>query len=478
MTPLTEKRKKQPKKVEVEVEVEEQEEEEEEEEDTSAAVAVIMAKMFKYSRDADIPELNIFDTPPTNTSVKCTQYIHLPTKSRLDGVALEWKLNRGDLSYYDLRRLKLHMKCKIVDRDGSPPDPNDTVFPVNHLLRSMWKKVDVYIGGINVTGNQENYHYKSMMKTLLYDVQDIAMKNKISTELFYEDTAGGFDYIKRVDDGGVYNEGAFYRSQIAATGEEFIMEGSLGEDTFELDNYLINGVEMKLKLTRNEGPIVLMTDNPDKKYNIKIEEAIIKLPVVDVGPAIVTGHDAGLKKGGMAQYFLKQSKIQRMNVNAYVTTFNATVHDGTNIPERIIVAFVDQKRYDGDYGKNPFHFHHLNIQSMTLKVNTRSIPPDEEKYDFKRRSFVPALNNLYSIAPNIVISPQSFDKGYSLFAFELTSMDDDSKERLMLQNSGDVELCVKFAEGVPAGYVALIYSEFQSCIQIDSLRKVHYSDLP
>ena len=436
-----------------------------------------MAKMFKYSRDADIQELSIFNTPPTNTSVKVLQYIHLGTKSRLDSDTFEWKLNRGDLSYYDLRKLKLAITCKIVDKDGAAPDPNDTVFPVNHLLRSMWKKLDFYIGGINVTGNQENFHYKSMIKTLLYDVQDIGMKNKLCTEFFYEDIGGGFDYINRIDDGGIYNEGAFQRTTITRDGQEFIIEGSLGEDAFDMDNYMINGVEMKLKLTKNEAPIVIMSDKPDKKYKIKVEEAIVKLPVIEVGPAIVTGHDAGLKEGGMAQYFFKQSKIQRVNVNAYVTTFNATVHDGTNIPERIVVGFIDQKRYDGDYSMNPFLFHHLNIQAISLKVNTRSIPPEEEKYNFKHRSFVPALNHLYVAGNNVIINHNTFDKGYSLFVFDLSPSTEES-DRLALQNSGDVELCVKFSEPVPAGYVAMVYSEFQSCIQIDSLRKVHYSDLP
>ena len=58
--------------------------------------------MFKYSRDADVYQLNIFDTPATNTSVKALNYIHLPCKSRLDGDTLEWTFSRNDLSYYDL----------------------------------------------------------------------------------------------------------------------------------------------------------------------------------------------------------------------------------------------------------------------------------------------------------------------------------------------------------------------------------------
>ena len=436
-----------------------------------------MAKMFKYSRDADVYQLNIFDTPATNTSVKAINYIHLPCKSRLDGDTLEWTFSRNDLSYYDLRKLKLTLKCKIVDSKGNPADPADVAFPTNHLLRTLWKKVDVYFGGEIVTGTEDNFHYKSMIRTLLYNVRAVPDKYKLASEFFFEDAPAGFDWLKDNDDPSImYNDGADIRTKISSDGQTFTLEGSLGIDVFELDNYMINGVEMKLKLTRNDHPITIMSDNKDKKYEIHLADATLKVPTIKVGAAIVTGHDEGLKHGGMAQYFFKQSKIKRTNVNPYVTSFSTEVHNGKTIPERVVVVFVDQDRYDGKYHLNPFRFDHLNISSIRLRVNSKTIPSEEERYDFSKKSFVQALNNLYSVESNFLINRDTFDKGYSIFVFDLT-VGEDSSDQLLLQSSGDVELEVKFQEPVPVGYTALIYSEFQSCIQIDHLRKVYYSGL-
>ena len=63
------------------------------------------------------------------------------------------------------------------------PD-QEVVFPVNHLLRSMWKQVEVFIGGKLISSGSTNYHYKSMIKTLLNNCENEGMKQKLCTELF------------------------------------------------------------------------------------------------------------------------------------------------------------------------------------------------------------------------------------------------------------------------------------------------------
>ena len=59
--------------------------------------------------------------------------------------------------------------------DGGVPDQN-IVFPINHLLQYMWKQMEVFLGGKLVSLGSSNYHYKSMIKTLLYKCQNEGMK--------------------------------------------------------------------------------------------------------------------------------------------------------------------------------------------------------------------------------------------------------------------------------------------------------------
>ena len=81
----------------------------------------------------------------------------------------------------------------------------------------------------------------------------------------------------------------------------------LNEDVLCLDKYIINGVNVDLKLYPSRSSFVLMSDNSQKEFRIVIEEAIFKCCTMDVGSGIISAHSKTLQEGGMAQYFFNQS---------------------------------------------------------------------------------------------------------------------------------------------------------------------------
>ena len=74
----------------------------------------------------------------------------------------------------------------------------ELVFPVNHLLHTMWKQVEVFAGGKLISNGSSNYHYKSLLKILLHNCKDNGEKKKMCTELFYEDKAGEHDQLSYI----------------------------------------------------------------------------------------------------------------------------------------------------------------------------------------------------------------------------------------------------------------------------------------
>ena len=81
-----------------------------------------MAKMFKHSEDANVQELAIFTTPPTNTSVRNPRYSEHHPVSGITSV-IHFSIKGNSLKYLDLKRTRLYVKCKIVDKNGDPPPP-------------------------------------------------------------------------------------------------------------------------------------------------------------------------------------------------------------------------------------------------------------------------------------------------------------------------------------------------------------------
>ena len=68
------------------------------------------------------------------------------------------------------------------------------------------------------------------------------MKNMLCTELFYEDTEGNDDSLND----SPFNQGAYDKHKITEDGVE--MEGHLAEDIFDVDKYLLNGIDFDFKL--------------------------------------------------------------------------------------------------------------------------------------------------------------------------------------------------------------------------------------
>ena len=82
-----------------------------------------MAKIFKHSEDANVQELAIFTTTPTNTSaVRNPRYNEHHPVSGITSV-IHFAIKGSSLKYLDLRKTRLYVKCKIVDKNENPPPP-------------------------------------------------------------------------------------------------------------------------------------------------------------------------------------------------------------------------------------------------------------------------------------------------------------------------------------------------------------------
>ena len=124
-----------------------------------------------------------------NTHVEYT-----PVTSLDKGSAIEFCIRSDQTEYLDFNQSVLHLKCRILAKDGRElknktsdtdatiPD-RSIVFPVNYLISSLFKQAEVYLGGRLISSNDNMYPYLAYMEILLSYSKDV--KN----EFF---TAGGY----------------------------------------------------------------------------------------------------------------------------------------------------------------------------------------------------------------------------------------------------------------------------------------------
>ena len=141
------------------------------------------------------------------------------------------------------------------------------------------------------------------------------------------------------------------------------MEGPLLHDLFQLDRYLLNQVAVSVKLYRNRPEFCLMTKNEAAKYEVVIEDIILKTCKVQVNPAVIYGQ-ARMMESTNAKYFYTRSEVKLLTIPAGNMSFTYdNLFQGLR-PNRLCVGFIDAEACTGNYHLNPYNFQHFDLTQI------------------------------------------------------------------------------------------------------------------
>ena len=160
--------------------------------------------------------------------------------------------------YLDLANTYLFVRARrpLVKGDGGHLHPNAPVGPVNNWMHSLLSRVDGFLNGTLVTPSTNTYAYRAYIETLL---SHGAKNSQLTSALWYKDTTGHMD---ATDD---ENKGLLKRKSYVAGCRIVAMMERLQVDLFFKDRYLLNGIDVKIRLVQSKNAFALMAggDNPD-----------------------------------------------------------------------------------------------------------------------------------------------------------------------------------------------------------------------
>ena len=375
--------------------------------------------------------------------------------------------------YLDLQRSRLHVKAKIVKEDGSNLEDADVVTPVNLWMQSLFNQVDVYFQRKLVSSSGTNYAYKAYMDVLLNFSED-AERSQIQTQLFYKDSAGAFDQTKVKE--LPLNQGLILRQKLAKNSQLVDMCGPIFADTFNVSRYLLNEVDVRLKLFQSKQEFLLMSSVAGKKYKVIITEVMLKAAMVGIHPDILKSHARTLKDKP-AIYPFNRTDVKTFAVPKGQYNVNLDDIFQGKIPNRLVLGMVSADAYAGDLTKNPFNFKHYNFDFMCLYANGQSVPAKALQPKFSSNTFIEAYQTLFSGMnidgkdAGITCSRNDYPKGYTLVVFDLSSEVVDASVQTV-QKQGNLQLEIRFAEALPEAINAILYASFPGEISIDQARTI------
>ena len=234
-------------------------------------------------------ELDVFSVPPTQTSIEYGNYVGCHSlRNIIDSGPIEFDVSSSGRNYLDSANTQLLVKAKITRGNGD--DITDANHVVNLFLHRLFQQVDVSINDVQVSQSAETYAYRAYIESLLsYGPQ--AKTSQLAAAFYYENTAGKMD---RPDpdhaNSGETNYGLQQRAAFTDRGATVDMIGRIHSDMFFQDRYMLNEVNVKVRLVRNKDSFCLMSGEANPSYKVKLISAVLLVRKVQLSPSIFLAH--------------------------------------------------------------------------------------------------------------------------------------------------------------------------------------------
>lgn len=415
-------------------------------------------------------ELLLFNVPVTQTAVSGSYYVDCRPVSQIsENGPIEFSVP-GNADYIDLKKSLLYAKVRILHSDGTVLKAGEKVGPINNFLHSIVSQVDVSLNGKQFSSSGgATYAYKAYIQNLLNYGQD-AKSTQLQSCLFFKDDAAYMD----VNDPGGANTGLYSRAFFSKESSPFDLEGPLLEDVCRLDRFLLNGVDVNIKLYRQNPSFCLMSGEENPNYKIVFDDVIFRVCRIQVSPGIIVGHNKTLETT-TAKYPLINTDVKLASIASGQTRFIWDNIYLSQCPSKIVVGLVSTEAQTGNYQKNPFNFQTFGATQVGVFVNNVSIPG--QPYKIEKECYVSAYRSLFDIVDKTqldsgnYIERDDWPNGYSLFGFCLQPQFGNN-ETLSLVNHANVRLEIAFQQALRETVSCILYAEFPSYFEIDNTRNV------
>ncbi|XP_018313141.1 uncharacterized protein F54H12.2-like [Mycetomoellerius zeteki] len=381
-----------------------------------------MSFLHTHSSECIKRELDLFSLSPTQTSIESSQWIYYePVTSLTDDSPIEFVIPGHGEDYLDLTHIMLSLHIRVEsDRGESTSLAPDDVAKVGPL----------------VSPPNNAYAYRAYIEALL-NYASPAKTSHLTSCLWDADIPS---YMDDTLDSSNPNTALERRAKYIQGNRALDLIGHLHCDVFNQDKFLINGVEVRMRLVRSKDSFCLMESKTLSK--IRILDASLLVRRTKISPSVLLTHARMLNKT-TAKYPLTRVEVKTFTIHAGVVGESIDNAILGQLPKRIIVGFVDNKAFN-----------------------------DEPLY-------VEAYHTLFSgtgihfLNEGNSITRDDYGNGYTLFAFDLTpDLSANCAGHWNLVKHGSLRLEVRFEKALSVTINCIVYAEFDNVLEIDSSRQV------
>lgn len=403
-----------------------------------------------------LPQLSLWEVPPTQDSVE-QDYDHevRPVSTFTSDTPIRFEIKSPTNEYVNLGETYLSIKVKLTLTQSSvvTADSWKTVKLAKNFLHSLFKHVNIEIGGKQVDLSPSLYSFKAYFNTVL-------------------------GYSKTAKDGFLESIGwnITNLNNLTSTADLTLdLFGIIHTDLTFQDKWIIGGADMTIELIPNNVSFYVSCGE-NQKVSSQFLDCCLFVNRNRVSHALESAHQKALTKSPCRYPFV------RTDVRA------VTLASGTNdylidnvasgfLPRRIFIALSDASEMQ----TKPYNFKNFGLNYLAAYQDGNMVPLKPFTPDFTKKmvtrefvSFYRALNQ-NNTDP---IWPMKINEWIENPVFGINFSPDESPgvsagSHVNHKRLGHLRLHLKFNSQLTAAVAVLIFMEYDSILECDLLRNIH-----
>ena len=423
---------------------------------------------------------SILETIPTEFDYFTSRPIQAAITSQYDqpcgpigtiqpGAPIEIHIPAIHNGYRDLNNSKLEIKCRIKLADGKDIPEAAPVGPINLLLHSMFKNIEMDICGRRISDASNFYQYRAFFETFLSYTKQV-QKTRLETEGWKKDTPGHFDDFT-IDDNGK-NEGHIERAERFSESSIVVLTGRPHLDLFHQDKDIPPGCPMTLRLIPASTNFFIKKPAAHAiNYRFDIVSVRFWVRTKELTPSLQLAHDQMLMKGNNIRIPYTKVTLKHLTIPNGVTAINFdNIYQGV-LPNRLLLAFLRDTTMNANENSNPFVFENLDLSFLQLTINGETFPRYPYQPNFTTGDYIREYLGLFETLTidignrTIDLTPEDWSTTYPFFMFTT-----DPSGYPTLPRTGAARLELQFRNPIKHVYNIICFAEFPSMLEIDQYR--------
>ena len=431
--------------------------------------------------------LDLFSGPSMETSIERCYYDEIFPQSPLSDTAslisfhLPPSEDLTDCSECFIKlRLSLSTMLPAADalpiRRGPPPTQAATASYalINQAASSIFSSVNVRISDVSLSDSYQTYPYLAMIQSILNFSKD-SRDTKCSLMGFTSDEDPTVIIATN-------NEASGFKTRAGWTdqGVQRTYISPIFHDFFHQSRLLLPLTNLYLDFTKASNAFAITSNKANADYHFKIEDFRLFVRRVKTTPSTKLYLENELASGKPARYPLVSSTVKPYFINAGAKSHVIeNVFSGKGIPRFCLVAFCLQTDYRGAYGTSPFTFPNFSLTSLKLTFGSHTFPspPFAPLYvgtnPDHTREYLALMYNTFKSDVGSMITYDNFKNYYALYVMDLGHFSISSTDHVLPKVDVNARLDMAFhSTSNNAALTALVYTEYDVELQIDSARNV------